>query len=556
MQIIKTVQITTDKLYPDDVPYFTDNRLGVTVTAPPKSSAVTYVAKPSVTYNDKGLLLDTHQHNFYYRMLIEPNNLALGLLTTATAQTINVWNGYDARVTIVSIESINLPGFVLTPKGGKPLPFAIEPHVTEKLELTSNGNMAAATDGEFRVKFSNGDVVVIHVTATSMVLLSMEPNWSDGYSERYEYKTDVLTAWNGSEQRRALRQKPRYSAEFTVLENGDLARATSNAIRSWQNRMFAMPNWLCQTRTLSAVAPGSMGVNFDTKDLGFTPGEYLYILAPDGTFETLGVDVVTATGVTFKTQAAKPFPIGSQVFPVISGYMESSVSSTYVTDSVRTMTVKLKGDVLAYSTPLYASEYPKGELYNNVEIYPFKVDWASSNSVEWVSNSEMIDFGNSFQRIVEKGETLRILSVSTRLFNRAQVNKFKAFMARRKGRQVSFFMPTDNTDLVMVEDYTLNALDMQFRDSAMSGHMRNHQPYIRIQLAKKTYYRRLMLIEDAGNGIARATLDAPIPDNFKPSDVRKISFMHLARFGSDDITIRYTTSTVANVGLKLQEVIA
>ena len=555
MLIIKTVTVTSDKLYPDDVPYFTDNAFAVTVVPSPNSAPVTNVNNHAVTYNDKGLIQRTHQHNFYYRLLVEPSNLALGLLTTATAQTINVWNGYDVAASIVSIEAINLSGFTLTPSLGRPLPLSIPAHVTEKLELISDGSVAAATDGQFKVTFSNGDVVIIYVTATSMVLLDMPPNWKSGYTETYAYKTDVLTSWNGTEQRRALRGKPRYSIEYDGHQWDSDLRVLSNALRNWQNRMFAMPNWLCQGRTKGAILKGGTSVEVNTIDLGFTVGEYAYILADDGSYETLGVDAVTDNGIVFKTQISRDFPANSRIYPVVSGYVESSMTSSFVTESVRKLPIKFRADVLSYSVPMHGAAYPAGESYDGKEIFPFRFEWSAGVGIEWVSNSELIDFVTTYQRVVEKGETLRILSMSVQLHNRSAVNKLKAFLSRCRGRHVSFLMPTDTQDLILAEDYTTNGATIMFKDDGVATHMRNHQPYIRIKLKTKTYYRRMMMVEDAGNGIARATLDAPINDNFRPLDVVKISFMLKARLGSDDTVIRYDTDQVATVGFKLQEVI-
>lgn len=554
MLIIKTVTITSDKLYADKVPSFAQNAFAMTLTPAPKVSSVNYVVKPAVTYNDKGIRVATHQHNFYYRLLVEPNNLALGLLTTATSQTINVWNGYDTNASIIRVESINLSGFNLQPADGTPLPYVIPVHKTVKLALTSTGDVAPTTDGEFRIHFSNGDVLVVRVSATSLVLLNYRPNWVEGYKEGYHWLTDITTSWNGTEQRRRLRGRPRYDAEYDIDIWGADARTLANALVNWQNRVFAAPNWLQMTPITAEAIVGATVLQVDTKDRGFVSGEYLYIESLDGGFETVGVDTITPTAITIKTQLSRGFSIGDRVYPVITGNVNDSIDIENLTDAVRNVTLRLNGDVQSHNPPLYATNYPVGLQYKGKEVFPFKHNWSDSIKLQIVANQDKIDFDVGYKRLIQKGLSLSNMGVKTVLRNREQLARMKAFLSRRCGRQKSFFASSRLQDFRIVEEYTTNAKYLYLRNDGLTMHMRNLQPYVEIVTPSATHHRQILMFEDTGNNVCRATLDETINANFLPDDVTRMSQLYLVRLGSDDITFEYQSDTVATVAMTIQQV--
>ena len=50
-----------------------------------------------------------------------------------------------------------------------------------------------------------------------MLILDFLPNWRNGVTETREYLTDIMTAYDQTEQRAALRDKPRNTMAYTLL---------------------------------------------------------------------------------------------------------------------------------------------------------------------------------------------------------------------------------------------------------------------------------------------------------------------------------------------------
>lgn len=554
MEIIRQVTVSSDKLYGDNTPDFTQDA-NATAEVQHLTGLGVSVYVPDVTHSDNymGYHVTQNRHNFYYRVLIEPNNLALGLLTTSTSQTITAWNGYDNPVSIVSIEGMNTVGFTLTPPGA--LPYSIPMHKTVDLQLTSNSSVAATTDGMFKIRFSNGDEMLIYITATSMVLFDIPPNWSEEFVETFKFKTDVLTAWDGTEQRRKLRSKPRFEINYSGLLRGDSLTLIQSVLHNWQNKTFALPHWLDSSDLKVDTPIGSLSFVVDTRFKSFDVSEYVYIESPTGEGETLGISSVGLDVIAIKTQTSKYFPAGSKIYPVLNMLIGDTVDYSMKTDNTGIIDVSFQADTLTQRVDMHSGDNPVSTTYDNYEVYPFKHNWNTDVKIQSVSNTNVVDF-ELVKRIVEKGVTLNILHIETLLRSRSDINKFKAFIDRRSGRHTAFMLPTDLSSFTLTEDYTTNNPIIMFKNNGISTHLNNKQPYVRIKLKNgNVYFRRIMMFRENSPLVAVGTLDSVIPETFTPNQVAKITECKIVRLASDDIVIRYTSDTVAKVGLKLQEVI-
>lgn len=70
------------------------------------------------------------------------------------------------------------------------------------------------------------------------------PDWSAPINERLQWRTDVLTSYNGAEQRIALRQTPIRSLKFNFLIDGDIQRRDLE-VKLWANgaKLWDVPVW-------------------------------------------------------------------------------------------------------------------------------------------------------------------------------------------------------------------------------------------------------------------------------------------------------------------------
>ena len=160
-------------------------------------------------------------------------------------------------------------------------------------------------------------------------------NWSTPIIERLEWRTDVLLAYDGSEQRIALRQTPRRYFEFSFLVPTLLARQkleaaiASNGSQSWD-----LPIWTDSTPCTSAVSNGDVVVYADTVGRDFVAGGRALLLATNGNTLIINISTLTATQLNLSSAVVGAWALETAVIPLRTAYLEPSQQVSRFTGSV------------------------------------------------------------------------------------------------------------------------------------------------------------------------------------------------------------------------------
>ena len=163
--------------------------------------------------------------------------------------------------------------------------------------------------------------VAMTVTGTRITVFSFRPDWSDPWRETTSYLTEILPAYDGTEQRRALRQIPRSGATFRVLtcSPGETA-ALETMVYGWQAQAFGVP-WWPETSLLRAAADaGDRVLQVDTTDHpAFMVDGLVMVWLDFATWEAFRVTGVSAGSLELASQVTRPWPAGARVVPVRRG---------------------------------------------------------------------------------------------------------------------------------------------------------------------------------------------------------------------------------------------
>lgn len=76
-----------------------------------------------------------------------------------------------------------------------------------------------------------------------MASFAFPPDWKAGLVERWQYLTDVLVAWDATEQRRQLRLFPRVELEYEAFCAGADATNLPVWLNAYQQGLFTVPYW-------------------------------------------------------------------------------------------------------------------------------------------------------------------------------------------------------------------------------------------------------------------------------------------------------------------------
>lgn len=130
-------------------------------------------------------------------------------------------------------------------------------------------------------------------------------------AERWGWVTNVFTAKDGTETRRAIREVPREMWEWTVFVEDGVFNAL---VRGRHSLTWLVPAWHQAEKTTGVISPGASTVVVDT-DVGDWRTTIMLWSSPTNN-ETIGISSVGSDIINLSTTVVNTYPAGSFVVPV------------------------------------------------------------------------------------------------------------------------------------------------------------------------------------------------------------------------------------------------
>lgn len=386
--------------------------------------------------------------------------------------------------------------------------------------------------------------------AMSVPIFEIPPDWSDGYRVTREFKTEIITSRGGKEQRRALRQSPRRTVEYTSLLTGSDMRKFDAFLATWQGYSFYMAEIVSRVPTATAMAAGAYAV-----DLEYIP-PWLQLgtvaLMTNGS-KTVALVVERITGNTVEFAAnTDDWPVGSLLYRSQYGAFASEISTRRLNDRVTEAAVTFNINPGSEPPPWHPTVAPV--TFDGVEMLDKQPDWSEPVSAAISRVLEQIDYGKGRTKTFQPQPFTNRLSKFTYL-NRsiAEAEAMDGFFQRMKGQQGVFWSPTWLADLEIdsatvpgdtlyvkgreVVDFLLN--DSVLRNIAIITEGGVVEPY------------KIMSIAAASDDRTAITVTPPINADVLDR-LDKISWLILSRLGSDALTETWHTDSVASFELTVK----
>ena len=371
-------------------------------------------------------------------------------------------------------------------------------------------------------------------------------NWQTPIIERLEFKTDVLLAYDGSEQRIALRQTPRRYFEFgflvsTLIERQKLEAAISaNGSQSWD-----LPLWTDSTPCTSAISHGDVVVYADTIGRDFVAGGKALLLATNGNSLIINISTLTDTQLNLSSAVVGSWPIETAVIPLRTAYLEQSQQISRFTGSAIYGVVRfLCDDISNWST---ATE----TIYRDYPVLTIASNWSQDITTDYQRKMQIVDFGvGGIYRDDESSLPVFIQSHHFVLDSRQKITDFRKFLYSRRGRLNALWIPTFMPDLTFVALSSVY-LDVVNIDYTTLYNQSINRRDIRIELTNgDIHYRRIVASAVISNSVERLTLNNTLPS----SDIEKISFMMFGRLDTDAIELAWSYGDYVDVKLNFRSV--
>ncbi|ATG73684.1 hypothetical protein AN401_07275 [Zobellella denitrificans] len=390
-------------------------------------------------------------------------------------------------------------------------------------------------------------------------ILPFRPNWRRPVEQGREYLTDILDSRDRTEQRRALRSKPRATLQYTISLDRDDALAAQQLLATLQPRPLLAPLWPRITRTTATAGSGATVL---TLDRPFPPdtrvGDHLVLMNPGTEPEAATISALSGDRktITLSQGLAAAWPAGCEVYPAWQVSILQSVSARRYTSAVLEAVLRLdrRVDALPPAAPYGA---PEAEV-DGIEVLLRRVNWAANVSTPFDWRPLVVDgTAGPFATLVDGRFSPLALSGEVACGSRDEVDWWLGFFDRLRGRQGQF-LTASHVDPLPLQPPTVGGIDFEVAGTALGRWAPYPSVVTHLQVRKPDgtigHYRIYTITPDFGAGVTRITTIDPWDESYGPWEALSTWLVCNARLVADSITLRWHTTEVATFSLALAAV--
>jgi hypothetical protein len=395
------------------------------------------------------------------------------------------------------------------------------------------------------------------LTVTPLQTIAFDPDWSDGsLTERRQYLTEILKAYDGKEQRRALRKQPRILIRERLITTRRKESAALDAfLWQWQNKRFGIPFWPDQQRLQAEAAAAQNEVLIDTSNRKFLAGGYAMIWADPFTSEAGLIDSVEVDRIVMAAPLNFTWAAGAKVVPVLMGRLSDRVNIARVSTGAGTSELEFICEPLELPAPASAPV-----TYQGFEVLTAEPNGAHDRDTDSSRSLAALDSGFGKVNVDDRSGIALVKpnGFSWFCYGRSEIALAGEFLQRAFGSLTPFWVPTYQHDLPLAANYTGNATTISiqnvgYTNAFLAFPARRFVAFLMLDGSGNRYYREITGSVDAGT-TETLTLDSAI----RATDIVKeqclVSFLTLVRLAVDDPEITWHRTDLCEVALDFEEV--
>ena len=393
-----------------------------------------------------------------------------------------------------------------------------------------------------------------------MLILDFLPNWRNGVTETREYLTNIMTAYDQTEQRAALRDKPRNTMAYTLLLHGADASRFDWLLTAAQAQVLLMPYWPMPFRLAADAANGALALQLDG-DLPpwVVAGEQLVMVY--GGRSSVPVTVQSVAGKTVNLVAPGlpgAWPKGAMVYPTWQVRAQDSLAFKRHTPTVSEASISLSRQISGAAAPVPASVADM--TYDSLEVLTRDINWRDGQDVtmDWMTDLMDGQRGRTSYEVLSKAQQ-RTSSGSVLLDNLAKANWWQAFYDRHKGRRGVFYAPTRSRDLPLVKSPTpaksvFAVAGTQFHALMQPGTTMLTHIMIKLQSQAHQLFKIASLEVDYVNDVTYIKTVEPWTQAYRPEQALTYYLASKCRLGSDTMTINWRAALLGETQIAVTTV--
>ncbi len=490
----------------------------------------------------EGDLIEHFSRDFYDRIHISDAVLDLGNVIGLQERTVSIWNSFRRNQPLAALTAENDGGITLDGQPAPPIDFAV---MQERIYTLTVGTSGPPTiDATYTWDFAPYDIV-LRVLGSRITAWSFIPDWSNPILERLEWKTDVLQAYDGTEQTRAIRLSPRKTFEFDAFFIAKERRYAESIIWGWGARTWALPVWHDGLDLPNQATAGDTEILLDTPTRDYSADGLAIILRDAFNFEVVEILDVLADRLQLKRPLSSTWAQGTRIYPARSARLSDQVRMPrWDGDASGTRVSFDLAEPVEYAASAGAT------LYRDYPVLTHRPEWSGGLDLEMqrkLASLDNITGGRVYEDEAGMASTSQVMRWSW--VSRAEQETYRRLLYALRGRNGRLWVPTWARDLLVVTAIGSSATNIDFEFCAYTKQIAQapNRRDIRIELRSgQVFYRRITGSEEVDDNTERLGINAPLGLLVQVEDVVSVSFMALSRLEGDTVELAHWTGEVCD----------
>lgn len=286
----------------------------------------------------------------FERIHVIPARKIVPFILSSQHVIVEVWNAFrEASQTADTVTLTGPDGVTIESGGLADVVFA--PMESKLYDILINASGAPRADNTVTFDFGATPSPVFYVTGLRLLPFTIAPDWSDGLEEELGYLTDVMAAYDTTEQRMMLRSVPNRKISYTAMAID--ARESSllmALLYAWQGRSYGVLLWQRASRLGLAVGAGAQDLVVDTSFMNLAVDDTVILIEDGFTWFASTVESFTAGTLRLASGTDKAFAANRALLvPVKLGRIADAVPVSRPTNASSVIAVSFTLEVVPLS---------------------------------------------------------------------------------------------------------------------------------------------------------------------------------------------------------------
>lgn len=501
-----------------------------------------------------GWITYSYFEDYYERVWFIPSAVDFGPITAETTFPVFMWNAHLHRV---DLDNVTISGDSSLSFGNLPSDLHLNPLGGTYFNVIAGVNGEPIIDAVASFSFDPVELVDLPIQGIRARLWPFRVNWKDGFETALEYKTEIITARAGYEQRIATRQTPRKNFKFSSIANESKFREFIRFANYWQGRSTIVAEATKFGRLQSTALNGQGYLDLVAVPDWMAPG-VLVVLMNKLTGEAIlrTIDVITGNRVALKSIVTGEWLAGMKVFKGVAGRLAPSIEAVQNTNRTLTIAVDFDADP---GLEVYPPNGVAAVTHRGREVLLKRFNWASSPTPTFGVMREEVDYGTGpVDYILPYDFNTRYSKANYTGRDTAEVEEIERFFRRVMGQQGEFFMPTFTEDIRIMSASPATTNSLRIAGPELARDMKNELIYrnLIIFFHDGTYLllavQSIFEVTDIVGNDTIIQVGQTFTFDIEPDAIRQICWLPLWRLSSDTLTLSHRTDEAAEFALTMQ----